>query len=127
MINSLYPVTEKYRNPSLGRLYTAAFGRKPDDTGLQFWTDLVNDPLVSYKDVSQKFVDSTEFSAIAPPESPSDFFTTVLYWNVLGRAPDASGLEYWTYQLDSGFQDRADALMGFANSPENIALYETLS
>ncbi len=53
-------------------------------------------------------------------------FATALYQNVLGRAPDSSGLDYWTNQLNSGLQDRADVLMGFANSPENVALNETL-
>ena len=82
---------------------------------------------VSYKDISRSFVDSPEFSAIASSESSSDFFTTALYQNVLGREPDASGLGYWTSQLESGLQDRADVLMGFANSPENIVLYDLLA
>ena len=56
----------------------------------------------------------------------NDVFTSALYLNVLERAPDAEGLTYWTSQLDTGLQDRADVLMGFANSPENITLYETL-
>ena len=111
----------------IGRLYTAAFGRVPDEAGLQYWVNVVNDPLVSYKDVSQNFVNSTEFSAIASPNSSSDVFATALYQNVLGRAPDSSGLGYWTNQLNSGLQDRADILIGFAESPENVALYETLA
>ena len=111
----------------IGRLYTAAFGRKPDEAGLQYWINAVSDPLISYKDVSQNFVDSPEFSAIAAPEASNDVFTSALYQNVLGRDPDPSGLGYWTSALDSGAQDRADVLMGFANSQENIALYETLA
>ena len=114
-------------NSSIGRLYTAAFGRKPDDDGLQFWIAVLNDPLVSYKDVSRSFVESPEFSAIAPPESSSDIFTTALYQNVLGREPDASGLGFWMNQLDSGLQDRADVLIGFADSPENIALHQMIA
>ena len=114
-------------NPKqIGRLYTAAFGRVPDEGGLQYWINVVNDPLVNYKDVSQNFVDSPEFSLIASPNSSSDVFATALYQNVLGRAPDSSGLGYWTNQLNSGLQDRADILIGFAESPENVALYETL-
>ena len=111
---------------SIGRLYTAAFGRVPDEGGLHYWISVVNDPLVKYKDISQNFVDSAEFSSIASPNSSSDVFTTALYQNVLGRAPDAPGLSYWTNQLNSGLQDRADVLMGFANSPENVVLYEML-
>ena len=112
---------------AIGRLYTAAFGRKPDANGLQFWVDVISDPVVSYKDVSKSFVDSSEFSSIAAPDSSSEFFATALYQNVLGRAPDPSGLVYWINQLDSGLQDRADVLIGFANSSENIALQETLA
>ena len=93
---------------------------------MNFWLNVVNDPLVSYKDISRSFVDSPEFSAIAAPESSNDIFTTALYQNVLGREPDSSGLGYWTSQLDTGLQDRADVLMGFANSPENIVLYDLL-
>ena len=110
----------------IGRLYTAAFGRVPDEGGLQYWVNEVNDPLVSYKDVSQNFVNSPEFSAMASPNSSSDVFATALYQNVFGRAPDSLGLSYWTNQLNSGLQDRADVLIGFADSPENVALYETL-
>ena len=87
----------------------------------------MGDPLVSYKDISQNFVDSPEFSAIAGPEASSHVFATALYRNVLGREPDSLGLGFWISQLDSGLQDRADVLMGFANSPENIALYEALA
>ena len=112
---------------SIGRLYTAAFGRVPDEGGLQYWINVVSDPLVNYKDVSQNFVDSPEFSTIALPNASSDVFATALYQNVLGRAPDAPGLSWWTNQLNSGLQDRADVLMGFADSPENVALYEKLA
>ena len=112
---------------AIGRLYTAAFGRKPDANGLQFWVDVISDPVVSYKDVSKSFVDSSEFSIIAAPDSSSEFFATALYQNVLGRAPDPSGLVYWINQLDSGLQDRADVLIEFANSSENVFLHETLA
>ena len=112
---------------AIGRLYAAAFGREPDASGLQFWADVINDPVVSYKDISKIFIDSPEFSTIASPDSSNDVFATALYQNVLGRAPDSSGLGYWTNQLDTGLQDRADVLVDFANSPENVALYETLS
>ena len=110
----------------VSRLYTAAFGRLPDDVGLNFWMDVLSDPLVGLKDISRDFVDSSEFSAIAPPDSSSAVFTTALYQNVLGRDPEPLGLVHWTNQLDSGVLDRSDVLIGFANSPENIALYELL-
>ena len=112
---------------AISRLYTAAFGRKPDEGGLQFWINVVNDPVVSYKDVSKSFVDSPEFSAIVSPDSSGNIFVAALYRNVLGRAPDSEGLSFWTNQFESGLKDRADILIGFANSAENVALYETLA
>ena len=111
---------------SIAQLYKAAFSRLPDQEGHEYWREAINDPLIDYKDVAKSFVDSPEFSTIALPNSSSDVFATALYQNVLGRAPDSSGLAYWTNQLNAGLQDRADVLMGFANSAENVALYETL-
>ena len=112
---------------SIDRLYTAAFGRMPDDNGRQFWVEVVSDPLVSLKDVSKRFIDSPEFMSIAPPDSSNEVFTEALFQNVLGREPDSSGLGFWMNQLNSGMQDRADVLIGFADSPENVALHETLA
>lgn len=112
---------------TIGRLYTAAFGRVPDEGGLKYWINVINDPLISYKDVAKDFIDSEEFSNIAAQESLNADFTKALYQNILSREPDSPGLGYWTNQLNSGLQDRADVLMGFADSPENVALYESLS
>ena len=111
---------------SIGRLYTAAFGRVPDESGYSYWRSLVNDPLINYRDIADSFVDSPEFQKIAAPDASSDEFTTALYVNVLGRAPDSGGISFWTAQLDGGIQDRTDVLINFANSSENIALFETL-
>jgi hypothetical protein len=121
---SIIPTDVNSTPKQIGRLYTAAFGRVPDEGGLQFWINAINDPLVSYKDVSKSFIDSAEFSTIASYNNY--LFTTALYENILDREPDSSGWTYWTDQLDTGLQDRADVLIGFANSSENVALYETL-
>ena len=121
---SIIPTDVNSTPKQIGRLYTAAFGRVPDEGGLQFWINAINDPLVNYKDVSKSFIDSAEFSTIASYNNY--LFTTALYENILDREPDSSGWTYWTDQLDTGLQDRADVLIGFANSSENVALYETL-
>lgn len=112
---------------TIGRLYTAAFGRKADDAGIQFWLDIVNDPLVNYKDVASYFIESGEFSSLVPSDASNQLFVKVLYQNVLSRVPDSIGLGFWSKQLDSGLLDRPEVLIGFANSPENIALYEIIS
>ena len=52
---------------------------------------------------------------------------TTLYQNVLGRAPDTSGLNYWLGQLTSGAETRYEALLGFAESAENKALFTEMN
>ena len=48
------------------RLYTAAFRRAPDKDGLSFWTEVANDPLTNFKEISSNFINSDELSVIAP-------------------------------------------------------------
>ena len=50
-----------------------------------------------------------------------------LYNNVLGRDADASGLNYWLGQLDSGAETRYEVLLGFAESAENKALFTEMT
>ena len=45
-------------------------------------------------------------------------FVTLVYNNVLGRAPDAFGLSYWVGQLDGGLMTRGQVMVGFSESPE---------
>jgi len=44
-------------------------------------------------------------------------FVSLLYQNVLGRAPDAAGLNNWVTQLENG-TSRAQVLLGFSESAE---------
>jgi Domain of unknown function (DUF4214)/RTX calcium-binding nonapeptide repeat (4 copies) len=45
---------------------------------------------------------------------------TLLYQNVLGRAPDAGGLASWKNLLDAGTQTRTQVVTGFSESAEYI-------
>ena len=116
-----------YDSDSVSRLYSAAFRRAPDATGLKYWTDVVNNPQISFKSVADSFIQSDEFSSLVSPSSSDTEFATALYQNVLNRAPDAAGLEYWTVHMRIGLFSRADVLCGFAESAENIALAASLA
>jgi hypothetical protein len=48
-------------------------------------------------------------------------YVTLLYQNLLGRAPDPAGAAYWNFLLDLGFLSRSNAMMGFMQSPEFAA------
>jgi serralysin len=101
------------------RLYQAAFDRAPDVPGLGFQMRALDDGW-NIAQVAQNFIDSPEFSLRYGSLNDTQFVTQ-LYANVLHRAPDAGGLAFHTGNLASGFNSRANVLVGFSESPENQA------
>ena len=100
----------------VARLYYAYFNRIPDLPGLQYWLDQYRAGM-SLNDISQAFAGSAEFIGTYGSLSNSQFVTLV-YQNVLGRAPDSAGLAYWTAQLNGGLMTRGQVLVGFSESSE---------
>jgi hypothetical protein len=100
------------------RLYQAAFDRVPDPGGVGFWLNQL-DKGTSLLRVAQYFVDSPEFNKTYGALDNSHFVTQ-MYANVLHRAPDAGGLQFYLDAMDHGVS-RAQVLQGFAESPENQA------
>lgn len=100
------------------RVYQAAFNREPDLVGLGFWIYQLDHGL-SLEAIAGGFIDSDEFRSIYGA-SPSNFDVVYrFYQNVLHRAPDAGGLEFWVHVLDAGLATRAQVLIGFSESAEN--------
>lgn len=102
------------------RLYQAALDRVPDLHGLFYWTDILQTGARSLTSVSAGFVDSPEFQNTYG-ETDDSAFVTLLYSNVLDRAPDAVGLSYWIDLLGSGARSRPEVVIGFSESREFIA------
>lgn len=129
---------ENADNANIARLYSAAFNRAPDVSGLIFWEDIYARNISStaksagyYVSLAQtnngsggsiatNFMQSSEFISRYGALTDSAFVTQ-LYQNVLGRGPDQAGLNFWIGQLGAGHQTREVVLVGFAESPENIA------
>jgi hypothetical protein len=113
----------------VARLYFAYFLRIPDYGGLDFWTGFFASN--SLDAVSDFFSRSPEFAArYGALDNPQ--FVTLVYQNVLGRAPDAAGLAFWTGQLASGAMTRGQVMLGFSESAEYRAaianeVYVTMS
>lgn len=101
------------------RLYQAALDRAPDVHGLFYWSDLLQSGVRSLKSVSAGFMGSQEFQNTYG-ETDDIAFVTLLYNNVLDRAPDAAGLTYWTDLLSSGARSRPEVVVGFSESREFI-------
>ncbi len=97
------------------RLYQATLGRLPDLVGLEGWADRLAGG-TDYGQVVDGFVTSTEFQQTYGALDDTAF-VTLLYGNVLQRAPDTAGLSGWVGRLAAG-ADRASVVEGFAQSSE---------
>ncbi|WP_022704462.1 DUF4214 domain-containing protein [Pseudorhodobacter ferrugineus] len=100
------------------RLYQAVLGRSPDMGGFNTWVDRLASG-VSLTSVISGFVNSNEFQTTYSRATASEF-VTLLYANVLNRAPDAAGLNAWVSRLDSGSHSRENVVFGFVQSREFI-------
>lgn len=102
------------------RLYQAAFNRTPDAGGLGFWIHFM-DGGMTLNEVAAQFMASNEFKT-AYGNSPSNAdFVDKLYHNVLHRAGEASGVQFWMDYLTTGGGTQAKVLAFFGESPENQA------
>lgn len=98
------------------RLYQATLDRAPDWTGLQNWAGRLAEGR-AFLSVVNGFVDSAEFKATYGTSLSTEAFVSLLYNNVLGRDPDAQGLQNWSNRLDAGMS-RAEVVQGFSQSAE---------
>jgi len=104
------------------RIYQAAFDRAPDLEGLGYWI-MKLDQGASLRDVAGGFVASAEFAKLYGGSNPSTVdYVTKLYNNVLHRAPEEEGFNYWVKVLDLKATTRDQVLADFTESAENQAL-----
>lgn len=102
------------------RLYQAAFDRKPDPAGLGYWIGIL-DSGHSLQVAADAFLNSSEFQSLYGTAPSNAFFVDKLYRNILHRAPEAEGYDYWLDILDRGIAGRAQVLAEFSESVENRA------
>jgi hypothetical protein len=112
------------------RLYRAALNRQPDLPGLGFQINAVEGLGFTLLQVAQNFIDSPEFFGLYQIDgtmvdsASTTKFVTLLYANVLHRAPDPEGLAFHVGLLAGTRPDglritRAKDLTDFSESPEN--------
>jgi hypothetical protein len=102
------------------RVYKAAFNRTPDNGGLKYWIQQM-DGGKKLSEVASGFIASNEFKSLYGANPTSDQFVAKLYNNVLGRAPDAGGFNYWVGLLNNKQIDMTSTLVNFSESTENQA------
>lgn len=107
------------------RLYLTVLGRNPqaDPIGCGFWIDKLEKGILTAEQMVTNFLNSTEFvSRFGSSSTSNDSFVNLMYQNLLGRdgRPDA-GYKFWLSVLNDHQASREQVVVGFMNSPENIA------
>ena len=110
---------------NLALLYQAAFDRAPDLAGLNFYVRQG----ATIEAVASGFVQSKEWFDAGNGKLGDSAFVEHLYQQVLHRAPEQAGMDYWLAKLAAGgggagapALDRAGVLLAFALSDEHQAL-----
>lgn len=111
---------------SVARLYRAYLGRIPDVSGLRYWVYKRRfgvEPYQYFGDewtlqrISDSFAGSSEFKTKYGALTNRQFVSRI-YTDVLGRAAETGGLNYWTGQLDKKKKTRGQVMIGFSESNE---------
>ena len=102
------------------RLYRAAFDRVPDKAGVGYWIDAM-DKGMSLPVAAANFLDSAEFKSTYGSNLTTAQFIDELYDNVLHRARDGAGFDFWVNSIDVSGDSRANVLAKFSESAENQA------
>ncbi len=103
------------------RLYHAFFDREPDIGGAKYWLD-VADQGVTLDEIAGYFALSEEFKITFGQPTNAEFLQ-VIYANVLDRAPDDDGFEYWLDLLDRSELTRGGVVRWVAANQEFINKY----
>ena len=103
----------------IARLYFSAFNRIPDTDGFLFWMGVQRNG-GSNTQIAQTFAQSDEFVTKYGSSISNTQYLDLIYQNVLGRAADSAGRDYWTQQMAAGMT-RGEILNQFAQSPEFTA------
>jgi hypothetical protein len=102
---------------SLVELYIASFNRAPDALGLDYWGGKLSDGM-SLPAIAASFFVQPEAAVAYPADQSTETFVSQVYYNVLGRAPDTAGLNYWTAGLQSGSVAKNTFLLAIINGAQ---------
>lgn len=82
-------------------LYVAYFSRPADPDGLAFWTDLLEQQVVTHEEIAAAFAETAEYRATYF-DTDHRVLVQEIYDNLFGRGPETAGLDFWVKALDSG-------------------------
>ncbi len=82
-------------------LYIATFNRAPDKAGLDYWVGEMRKNSWKIDKVATSFFDQEETLTLYPSSLSTDEFIDRIYQNILNRASDEAGKDYWRGELDN--------------------------
>jgi S-layer protein len=85
----------------VAELYLGFFGRAPDASGFGYWTQAIANGNFTPTQIANAFAVTPEFVGVYGGLTPAAQVTKA-YNNVLNRAPDTAGLNYWVGELNAG-------------------------
>ena len=109
------------------RLYKATFNREPDTGGLGYWIAQADADSKDAVSMAEAFTWSAEFQDVYNTTTTDNYGTGTdvselvkgFYENVLGRTPDAGGLNYYTGVIESHAKTVGRVLAEISDSAEN--------
>ncbi|MFE1795567.1 DUF4214 domain-containing protein [Streptomyces sp. NPDC059517] len=105
--------SEEHSGQIATELYFTLLDRAPDDAGLAGWRGQLQQGM-GRQSAIVAFLDSAEYRAKYPSD---DAFIDSLYRRLLGRPPDAGGLDFWRQRMRDGMP-RFEVARGFVLSEE---------
>lgn len=112
-------------------IYIAYFDRAPDAVGLYFWGTVLAKGARTVEEIADEFFTQPETQATYPDLTDNVAFASAVYQNVLGRAFDQAGLEFWVDLLDRGVITQGrfilDILEGVDATPQPGDSAETIA
>lgn len=103
---SIFNNSDEYRNFKIRQAYNMALARDPDAGGASFWLGQMQAGLVSPEEAYSTFLYMDEmYNVRGGGTNPG--YVTVMYEQLLGRAPDTGGLNYWVDRLNKGERRKA--------------------
>ncbi|SDB74843.1 DUF4214 domain-containing protein [Belnapia rosea] len=107
---------------AIARMYYTVLGRAPEFAGVHYWVeDVMDGQNISIKQLAPGFYQSAEFKARYGENTSDQQFVSLLYQNVLGRAGEPGGVNYWTGLLGQG-TSRADVVLSISESYEHQSI-----
>jgi len=79
-------------------VYQNVLGRDPDQSGLDYWTGILDSSTQTRGQVMVGFSESPEYQTLMT----NKIYVTMTYIGLLRRSPDQSGFDYWVNIIDQG-------------------------